>query len=66
MEEIVGSVLYMLEIILNYYYICVELLDEMVLINCDGSLLEWVFINLLENVYKYVGYDVLLGICVIV
>ncbi|EPN4498119.1 two-component system sensor histidine kinase KdpD [Yersinia enterocolitica] len=62
LEEIVGSALHMLETTLNHHHIRVELPDEMVLINCDGSLLERVFINLLENAHKYAGYDALLGI----
>ncbi|CNI19528.1 MULTISPECIES: two-component system sensor histidine kinase KdpD [Yersinia] len=62
LEEIVGSALNMLETALNHHHINVELPDEMVLINCDGSLLERVFINLLENAHKYAGFDALLGI----
>ncbi|CAM4115018.1 sensor protein KdpD [Yersinia intermedia] len=62
LEEIVGSALHMLETALNHHHINVELPDEMVLINCDGSLLERVFINLLENAHKYAGQGALLGI----
>ncbi|CQH55912.1 two-component system sensor histidine kinase KdpD [Yersinia frederiksenii] len=66
LEEIVGSALHLLEATLSHNQIRVELPDEMVLINCDGSLLERVFINLLENAHKYAGYDALLGIRAVV
>lgn len=62
LEEIIGSALYMLETTLSQHQIRVELPDEMVLINCDASLLERVFINLLENAHKYAGHAALLGI----
>ncbi|MGK4442008.1 two-component system sensor histidine kinase KdpD [Yersinia enterocolitica] len=66
LEEIVGSALHLLEATLSHNQIRVELPGEMVLINCDGSLLERVFINLLENAHKYAGYDALLGIRAVV
>ncbi|ABS47281.1 MULTISPECIES: two-component system sensor histidine kinase KdpD [Yersinia pseudotuberculosis complex] len=62
LEEIIGSALHMLETTLSQHQIRVELPDEMVLINCDASLLERVFINLLENAHKYAGHAALLGI----
>ncbi|VEA72342.1 Sensor protein KdpD [Serratia rubidaea] len=62
LEEIVGASLHMLEPIFNQHEIKVELPDEMVLINCDGSLLERVFTNLLENADKYAGQDAIIGI----
>ncbi|HFK7186121.1 TPA: two-component system sensor histidine kinase KdpD [Serratia odorifera] len=62
LEEIVGASLHMLEPILSQHDIRVELPDDMVLINCDGSLLERVFTNLLENANKYAGHDAIIGI----
>ncbi|BFO08799.1 two-component system sensor histidine kinase KdpD [Serratia rubidaea] len=62
LEEIVGASLHMLEPIFNQHEVKVELPDEMVLINCDGSLLERVFTNLLENADKYAGQDAIIGI----
>ncbi len=54
-EEIIGSALRMLEPMLNTHQIEVDLPDEMLLVNCDASLIERVFINLLENAHKYAG-----------
>ncbi|MFI8415393.1 two-component system sensor histidine kinase KdpD [Serratia sp. NPDC078593] len=62
LEEIVGASLHMLEPLLSQHDIKVELPNEMVLINCDGSLLERVFTNLLENANKYAGHDAIIGI----
>lgn len=62
LEEIVGASLHMLEPLLTLHEIRVELPQEMVLINCDGSLLERVFTNLLENANKYAGADAIIGI----
>lgn len=62
LEEIVGSALHMLETTLSSHTIELDLPSEMVLINCDGSLLERVFINLLENAHKYAGRAATLGI----
>ncbi|CND99961.1 two-component system sensor histidine kinase KdpD [Yersinia nurmii] len=62
LEEIVGSALHMLETTLSSHLIELDLPSEMVLINCDGSLLERVFINLLENAHKYAGPGATLGI----
>lgn len=62
LEEIVGAALHMLEPLLSPRQIKVELPAPMVLINCDGSLLERVFSNLLENAIKYAGPDAMMGI----
>jgi two-component system sensor histidine kinase KdpD len=62
LEEIVGASLHMLEPLLVLHEIKVELPPEMVLINCDGSLLERVFTNLVENANKYAGADAIIGI----
>lgn len=62
LEEIVGASLHMLEPLLTLHEIKVELPAEMVLIHCDGSLLERVFTNLLENANKYAGADAMIGI----
>ncbi|MCW6540860.1 two-component system sensor histidine kinase KdpD [Yersinia ruckeri] len=62
LEEIVGSALHMLETTLSSHTIELDLPSEMILINCDGSLLERVFINLLENAHKYAGQAATLGI----
>ncbi|MFS7242959.1 two-component system sensor histidine kinase KdpD [Serratia proteamaculans] len=62
LEEIVGASLHMLEPLMTQHQIKVELPPELVLVNCDGSLLERVFTNLLENANKYAGYDATIGI----
>lgn len=62
LEEIVGASLHMLEPLMTQHQIKVELPAELVLVNCDGSLLERVFTNLLENANKYAGYDATIGI----
>ncbi|CAI2489030.1 two-component system sensor histidine kinase KdpD [Serratia plymuthica] len=62
LEEIVGASLHMLEPLLTQHQIKVELPPELVLVNCDGSLLERVFTNLLENANKYAGIDAIIGI----
>lgn len=62
LEEIIGSTLRMLAPILRHREVRVELPPEMTLINCDGSLLERVFINLLENANKYAGTTATVGI----
>ncbi len=54
-EEIIGSALRMLEPLLSSHKIVVDLPDELLLVNCDASLIERVFINLLENAHKYAG-----------
>jgi len=54
-EEIIGSALRMLEPMLSNHQITVDLPEEMLLVNCDASLIERVFINLLENAHKYAG-----------
>ncbi|MGQ8773177.1 two-component system sensor histidine kinase KdpD [Serratia sp. NA_112.1] len=62
LEEIVGASLHMLEPLMAQHQIKVELPAELVLVNCDGSLLERVFTNLLENANKYASYDATIGI----
>ena len=62
LEEIVGASLHMLEPLMTQHQIKVELPPEQILVNCDGSLLERVFTNLLENANKYAGYDATIGI----
>lgn len=54
-EEIIGSALRMLEPLLSSHQIEIDLPDELLLVNCDASLIERVFINLLENAHKYAG-----------
>src|SRR5471030_2106877 len=61
-EEIVGSALRMLETVLSSHEIKIELPPELLLVNCDGSLIERVFINLLENAHKYAGAGAVIGI----
>ncbi|MEG3134854.1 two-component system sensor histidine kinase KdpD [Rouxiella sp. T17] len=55
LEEIIGSALRMLEPLLSGHHITVDLPSELLLVNCDASLIERVFINLLENADKYAG-----------
>ena len=62
LEEIVGASLHMLEPLLSQHPIVVELPPEQILVNCDGSLLERVFTNLLENANKYAGTEATIGI----
>lgn len=64
LEEVVGSVLCMFELSFGGQYIQLDLFDFFQLVYVDGLLFEWVLINLLENVYKYVGVWVSIGICV--
>lgn len=54
-EEIIGSALRMMEALLSTHNIVVDLPEEMLLVNCDASLIERVLINLLENAHKYAG-----------
>ncbi|EIC84491.1 two-component system sensor histidine kinase KdpD [Serratia sp. M24T3] len=61
-EEIIGSALRMLELLLSTHQIIVDLPDEMLLVNCDASLIERVFINLLENAHKYAGVRALITV----
>lgn len=61
-EEIIGSALRMLETVLSSHEIKIELPEELLLVNCDGSLIERVFINLLENAHKYAGSGATIGI----
>lgn len=55
LEEIIGSALRMLEPLLPGHQITVDLPTTLLLVNCDASLIERVFINLLENADKYAG-----------
>lgn len=55
LEEIIGSALRMLEPVLIGHSIAIDLPETMLLVNCDASLIERVFINLLENADKYAG-----------
>ncbi|WAS99854.1 two-component system sensor histidine kinase KdpD [Rouxiella chamberiensis] len=55
LEEIIGSALRMLEPVLIGHSIVIDLPETMLLVNCDASLIERVFINLLENADKYAG-----------
>ncbi|PKE33190.1 two-component system sensor histidine kinase KdbD [Rahnella sp. AA] len=61
-EEITGSALRMLEPVLANDTIKIDLPAEMVLVNCDASLIERVLINLLENAHKYAGVGATIGI----
>lgn len=61
-EEIVGSALRMLETLLSSHSIEINLPDELLLVNCDASLIERVLINLLENAHKYAGINSTIGI----
>lgn len=45
----------MMEALLSTHNIIVDLPEEMLLVNCDASLIERVLINLLENAHKYAG-----------
>ncbi len=62
LEEIVGASLHMLEPLLSQHPIEVDLPPEQILVNCDGSLLERVFTNLLENANKYASAEATIGI----
>ncbi|AWH88447.1 two-component system sensor histidine kinase KdpD [Limnobaculum parvum] len=55
LEEIVGSALHTLEGILEENQLVIHIPADLPLINCDSSLLERVFLNLLENAVKYAG-----------
>ncbi|WP_140920220.1 two-component system sensor histidine kinase KdpD [Limnobaculum xujianqingii] len=55
LEEIVGSALHTLEGILEKNHVIIHIPLDLPLINCDSSLLERVFLNLLENAVKYAG-----------
>ncbi|NHB95419.1 two-component system sensor histidine kinase KdpD [Photorhabdus stackebrandtii] len=61
LEEIVGSTLRSLEYALNRHPVTVALPSDL-LLHCDASLLERVFINLLENAIKYTDEQTPLGI----
>lgn len=55
LEEIVGSALHTLDHLLDQHQVNIDLPPDLPLINCDSSLIERVFLNLLENAVKYAG-----------
>ncbi|MEX0445773.1 two-component system sensor histidine kinase KdpD [Xenorhabdus sp. SGI246] len=65
LEKIVGNALHSLSYALSRYPVELSLPPNLTL-QCDASLLERVFINLLENAIKYTNQDSALGIKAIV
>lgn len=61
-EEIIGSALRMLDPLLSNHQVLIDLPAEILLVNCDASLIERVFINLLENAHKYAGVQATISI----
>ncbi|STQ71915.1 two-component system sensor histidine kinase KdpD [Hafnia alvei] len=57
LEEIVGSAVNTLEPMLNSHPLTIDLPADLPLVNCDGSLIERVIQNLLENAGKYAGLE---------
>lgn len=55
LEEMIGGALRLLRIPLAGNQVSVEMPDPLLLVNCDGVLLERVLVNLLENAVKYAG-----------
>ncbi len=55
LEEMIGSALRMMKNQLANNTVILDLPDHLQLVNCDSTLLERVFINLLENAIKYAG-----------
>lgn len=66
LEEIVGSALHSLEGILEDNHVIIQIPPDLPLLNCDSSLLERVFLNLLENAVKYAGPQATISISAIV
>ncbi|EBV7063900.1 two-component system sensor histidine kinase KdbD [Klebsiella pneumoniae] len=61
-EEMVGSVLRILEVSLNGRRIQLDIPKPLSLVYVDGPLFERVLINLLENAGKYAGHDATIGL----
>ncbi|EIJ41920.1 osmosensitive K+ channel histidine kinase [Beggiatoa alba B18LD] len=53
LEEIIGSAIRAVRVLLNKRRICISLPSDLPLLTCDAVLIERVFINLLENAAKY-------------
>lgn len=62
LQEIVGSALTTLNIPLTGHPLEINIPPELPLLNCDGVLIERVFVNLLENGCKYAGNGVTIGV----
>lgn len=57
LEEMIGSALRTMRGSLSRSHVRVDLPDPALLVECDSTLMERVFINLLENAIKYAGPD---------
>ncbi len=57
LEEMMGSALRTMRGSLSRNHVQIDLPDAGLLVECDGVLMERVFINLLENAVKYAGPD---------
>ncbi|WP_159565504.1 two-component system sensor histidine kinase KdpD [Budvicia diplopodorum] len=62
LEEIIGSALHTLDNLLDQHQVNIDLPPDLPLINCDSSLIERIFLNLLENAVKYAGERAIIGI----
>ena len=62
MSELVGSALRELEVPLRGHPLLRELPGDLPLLYCDGTMLERVLVNLLENASKYAGAETRIGI----